>query len=470
MMVGKHISRSVRRLAEILRVLLSVSDLDTSEGRANHRKQRAALTAFTSIVARILSFASIILATRMALADMGSERFGIWSTIASMVALLNFLDFGVGNGLIAPVARHAADGDHDALNNDIALGIGATFWIATFCAALLFFAFQGLNWQLMFRGMASSDVQETGLAIKVFILLLAVSIPLQTVVRIFMGLQRGYIVNSIAIIVSIATCAILFVTEQQRLNIVTYIMVTFGLAQFVGLAGLAILCWERRIDVRILARARFEQYRPLLAVGGPFFGLQIAAMIGWGSDQLLISSLSGPADAGIYAIGVRIFMLVSIPLYTINAPLWASYADALQRGDLNDLKKTLRNSIFGTLAVAFVASGMVVIFGRSIWAVFSGGVVPYDVRLIAALAIWTIIDCTANAVAMFFNGTGMAKNLLFTAVVFILISLPVKLFVISNGAYYYLAIATSICYVIVFSATYYIYLRHNIARLLSSRA
>ena len=442
-------------------------DVSSAEGRALERQRRATLTIVANICARIMSFGLIILVSRLALEDMGVVRFGVWMTIASLISLLNFLDFGIGNGLVGPIARTSnATGDEE-LARLVTMGIAATACIAIVAGVVLASLSMTMPLSWLFHGVGSEDLIAARRALFIFSILLCISLPLQTVNRIFAGMQRAYITHIITFIVCILVCAGMIATRDVKLDIEWYVVISFGSLQIPGILSTLILVVERKIMPRLLAGRHVADYRPLFAVGALFLALQVGALIGWGSDQILVSALRGPVDAAIYAIAVRIFMLVSIPLYIANAPLWAAYAHAIERRDLADVKATLRRSLLGSLLAAAVLALIVNLLGREIWHLFSGGRVPYDATLMFAFAIWTTMDCTANALAMFLNGANILKPQLAIVIVFTTISVPGKIIVMNRYGISVIPLVTAGIYLATLAVVYVTALRPAIGRTLA---
>lgn len=431
--------------------------------RAFERRRRVLLSIAGNIGARVASFAVIVAASRFALAGVGPERFGIWMTIASLLGILNLLDFGIGNGLVVPVAARAGRGDRDGLQRIVTLGVLVTVTIGAAAALTLSIAVRFAHWSWLFKGASAPVLAEAGHALLLFALLLGLSLPLQTVHRILAGMQRAYLSHFLSLGCSLAALAVLFATRSQGFGIATYILLTLGTAQLPGLIALALITREGLIRPSSLLGNDGGDRRILFSAGGLFFALQIGALIGWGSDQILVSALSGPADAAIYAIAARIFMLVSIPFYIANAPLWATYAEALDRNDKVYVRRTLRLSLSATFIGASLLSFVMALASPMLWQLFSGGLLRYNWPLICGLAMWTTIDCTANALAMFLNGARVLREQLWTVSVFVLISIPMKAWIIASGNFSTMPFYTSLIYLVTLGVVYGFALRQRIA-------
>ncbi|MGC1782963.1 MAG: hypothetical protein WA708_10630, partial [Acidobacteriaceae bacterium] len=74
------------------------------EQRAGERHRRAALTGITSTIAHLARMGVALVTVPLTLHYLGAERFGLWMTISSVLAMASFADFGIGNGVLNTVA------------------------------------------------------------------------------------------------------------------------------------------------------------------------------------------------------------------------------------------------------------------------------------------------------------------------------------------------------------------------------
>ena len=52
----------------------------------------------------------------------------------------------------------------------------------------------------------------------------------------------------------------------------------------------------------------------LLSAGALFLTIQIGTAVGWGSDTLLLASISGAGQVAAFAVAQRLFLFASSPL------------------------------------------------------------------------------------------------------------------------------------------------------------
>src|SRR5512146_3561300 len=79
--------------------------------RGRERSRRAVLGSVGGIGARGISYATAMLIVPPSLHYLGTERYGMWMTIGSLIALLSFADLGIGSGVMNGLS--AANGRDD---------------------------------------------------------------------------------------------------------------------------------------------------------------------------------------------------------------------------------------------------------------------------------------------------------------------------------------------------------------------
>jgi len=79
-------------------------EVATEATRSAERHRRALLTSATGFAARGVSMGASLITIPLTLHYLGNERFGLWMTISSIVAMATFADFGIGNGVVNMLA------------------------------------------------------------------------------------------------------------------------------------------------------------------------------------------------------------------------------------------------------------------------------------------------------------------------------------------------------------------------------
>lgn len=424
----------VRRLGVRSGLMLPGGCHDPVERQALERRRRARWSILFNILSRGLAFLAVLFSARVALPDMGPERFGIWMTISSLLLMVTFLDFGVGNGLVAPIAAAIARDDPEEVRRIVSRGMALTACIGLLMGSTVVALFSLLPLEWLFPGTGATTLAEARWGLIVFGGLIGLTPTLGGIGRILAGMQRAYISHIANAIGSLATMALLLTLGGRGFGISAYILMTFGMVQVAAFVTGVLLWREGWLVARFLRGAAWSDYRVLLATGGMFLAVQATMVIAVGLDQTLISVTLGPAAVAGYAVAQRLFMLVSQPLYILNAPLWPAYADALHRGDHRDVRRTLQRSIFGTIAIAGVTGGLLIIAGPFAWRAVTGGAVGYSLGLMGAFALWSIVESASNALGMYLNAAHLLREQGITMILVAVVCVSAKLVALNSGS------------------------------------
>lgn len=427
---------------------------NTPEGRTNERYRRAVLTTVSNVPAKVITLAGLLVSTYIALPYLGPERFGVWITIGSITGVLSVVDLGIGNALVSRVAAQVAAQDRDGLRTLISGGLQALTVLGLVVGVGLALIAWLLPLELLFKGLQLAAEPEIHLTLVLFAALFAASMPLLAVHRILAGLQQGYLSHAAVAATGLVSLALLPLVPIMGGGIPAFLLVTYGLYVSSGLLLLRRLYTLDVLTWRWQARFAEPHMRGLITAGGLFFGLQIAVVLGWAVNPALLAALVGPSAVAQYAVCMRLFALVSLPVAMFNNPLWGSYADAHALGDRAYIRGTLRTSLMGTALAAVIGCAlMLVLLEPAVdWLGQGEVIVPWTFATI--FAAWIATETVGTAFAMYLNGVHLVRPQLITSLVFVLLSLPLKLFLVPGYGLEALAAITLGSYLLAVPALY----------------
>jgi O-antigen/teichoic acid export membrane protein len=402
-------------------------DASTEEGRASERYRLAAWAIVANVASKGTAMAVMVLSVSLTIPYLGTQRFGIWMTVASFTAMLSFLGLGVGNALTNHVAGRAVQRDPALLRQAISGGLGFLLMIGLAVGASLYLLASGLPWARLIKVDDAALLLEAQEAAKLFAVLFGLHLFTTGIQSVFAGLQRTFEVYLAATLGSLFSLGVLFFAVQAHAGIPTLLAATFGIQSLAALLLLGVLLRRDLFSLSEIRRAVKLETSGLIRIGGLFFVLHLGTMIGWGADALIISSALGPAQVAIYTMAQRLFQFVTQPLAMVNTPLWGAYADAHAKGDVAFIRRTFRASMLLTLGGSLL--GVTILFFSSEWALhyWTRGNVEVPTLLLGLVAFWTILECCGAAFAMFLNGVQVLKQQVIVVATFCILVLPLKI-------------------------------------------
>lgn len=406
---------------------LAPFDTGTPEGRSRERHRRALLTGVSALLAKVIAVSTSLITIPLTLHYLGTERFGLWMTISSVVAIMGFADFGIGNGVLNAVSDAYGRDDVEEIRKSVA----SAFALLGVIAAILLAAFTAIypivDWGHFFNVSSQLARSEAGPATAVFLGCFALNVPADVVQRLQLGLQEGFISKLWQLVGSVAgLCGVLLVIHLQ-LGLPWLLMALAGAPLLVTIANnIAFFGWmepKLRPSFRMVSGAVMQR---IARLGALFFILQVVVAVAYSSDNFLVAKLLGPEAVTRYSITAKMFSLTSLGLSMFLGPLWPAYGEAVSRGDLHWVKRTLIRSTAVATLLAVVASIALVMFGPAVLKVWVHRPIAPSFLLLLGLGLWSVMDAAGQSLAVFLNGTNIVMPQVIVAIVFAMGCLPMK--------------------------------------------
>lgn len=362
------------------------------------------------IVARLLALAVSLLTIPLAIGYLGAERYGLWITISAVTAMLAFADFGLGNGLMNAIADAYGRDDRAAAQR----AVSSAFLILTALAlagvvgfALLYRIVPWADWANVSSATAAA---ESGPTVVVFFLCFAVNLPLGLAQRIQYGRQEGFEVSVWAALGSLISLAGLIAAIQARAGLPLLVLALAGGPVVATALNGVVLFTRRHPELRprlqlATGRAAFS----LMRVGMLFFVLQLAVAVAFQSDIIVAARILGPSAAAEYSVALRLFFLVPTILSMVFLPLWPAYGEAIARGDLAWVRRTLTRATAIGVAVTTASSAFLVITGRDVLRIWLGPVFDPPFMMLLGMALWAVVSTAFTSIAMLLNGASVIR-------------------------------------------------------------
>jgi O-antigen/teichoic acid export membrane protein len=116
---------------------------------------------------------------------------------------------------------------------------------------------------------------------------------------------------------------------------------------------------------------------------------------------------------------MRLFGAIPVILVVVLAPLWPAFREALVVGDVAWARRTLSTTIKAGLAITFVPTVLLLVFGTAIIHWWAGPEIDPTPLLLASLGVGSMLSAVVTALSYFLAG---ANALVFQTVVFSLMA------------------------------------------------
>lgn len=402
-------------------------DTSTAEGLDRERNRVAILSMIANAGSKGAAMMLVMAGIAWTLPYLGQERFGAWMAILSISTILSFLDFGVGNALTNHVAKSIPLG-RERVRSAITGGV-----LIVAATSILVFCFLSLihpviPWSVLFKTESEELLREIESASRWFYLLFSVLLFSNAVIKVYAGLQRAHIANTLQMGLYTIAIVALYIASNHDAGISLLLALTLSPVCITGFFLCAFLSLDGYLNSQGMWKAVRDNAAAVLSVGGLFFALQIAVIIGWGGDSMIVSATLGLAAVAPFAIAQRVFQFVSQPFAILNAPFWPAYADARAKGNIQYINQLFRRSFFVSLTGGAAGVVFLALAGPTLIGLLSDQKISLDPVFIWLFALWVLFEITGNSLGMYLNGMGKVKIQVLLAAIFVVAVVPLKLF------------------------------------------
>lgn len=432
-------------------------DISTVEGKSNERYRRILLTGGSTIIVKICSAVINLITVPLTVKYLGAERYGLWMTISSIMALMSFADLGLGNGLLNAVSK--ANGRKSKI--DARIAVSSTFFILLGIALFLLIVFFSINhfisWQNTFNVKSQLAIQESGPTVMVLIIIFLVNLPLGVIQRIQEGYQEGYKFQLWLILGSILSFAGLLLCIFFKSGLV-WLVLAFSGGQLVATLVNGITLFGKR---RQYLRPRFRYIdlvvgKRLIKAGLIFFMLGLFTLLANASDDIIIAQTLGASSVSGYEIVKKMFFFTMITSFIIQ-PMWPAFGEAMESGDLLWIQNIIKKGVLLSVGSGAIIALPLLLFGRQLIAIWVGNEFSPSWSLLLGFYIYIVLNNYIGLMSAFLNSGDLVRKqllpILLTAISGILLKIIFSIHFGVSGIIWATIFSWSVFYVI---PTYFI--------------
>lgn len=414
-------------MQKIINHINNLFQLDIGSRSLKAKKNIVLLFAFS-----LVNFVSILILVPLTLKYLGPVEYGVWLTISSVLTWFSFLDFGIGNGLRNKLSEAFAANSLEKAKTFISTAY-VIFGGGIVVVWIIFFAiYKLINWSKIFNSPAYLT-SELNLLIAIVFFLFSLQLLLKLIYSVNQADQRpalnGFISAS-SNIFSVLFLLILYKTSERNL-----VVLGTGLSVVpVVILILATIVLFVKVYSKVspaIKYVRMDHSKDLVKLGTQFFVIQIAGLIVFATDNLIITQLFGPSDVTVYNIAYKLFYFVPLFFNIILTPFWSAYTEAYIKEDF----QWIRNSVTKILKIWLLLSlGVVlmVIFSGTIYEIWVGDQIYIPFRLSLVMGVFVIFSNWNNIFAYFINGTGKIRLQLYNSIFVAVINIPLSVYFAKN--------------------------------------
>jgi O-antigen/teichoic acid export membrane protein len=380
-------------------------------GDAQRRHVRIVQGIFTALagrgVAMIVGFISVPLTVRY----LGAERYGAWITISTAMAWIALADLGLSSSLTNAVSEGYAHDRRDLAQSYVASAFWSLAGVAAFLTLVFFSLWHAVPWDKVFNVQTTSARAEVAPAVGIAFAIFALSLPFSLVSKIYGAYQEVAVANAWAAAGNILGLVALVAVTQLKGGLVSLVIAVSGAVLLVNvLSAIWTFGCSKPWLVPRPDRVTWSALKRLTGLGGMFFVIQIAALVLFQTDNLIIAHYLGAAAVTPYSVTWRLFTYTALFQILASPSYWPAYAEAFSRGDRAWVRRSFRMNFKFTVVSTLLLALPLVVFGKWIIEKWAGSVAIPSSALLWWMGIWSIIYSSMTAQSCLLASSGKVKR------------------------------------------------------------
>ena len=383
----------------------------------------------SALIYKVLGILVSFIAIPLMIKYLGNEQYGIWSTILAIFSWIVLFDIGIGNGVRNKLAESLAKENKEEAQKYVSTGYISIGILSISLLVLFNIVAYFINWQIVFNTIIVTN-SELYLAVSLAGSFLIVNFWLSLINQISNGLQKSQIVVFNQFLSNLLSLFFVFIlykfTEASLIKLILFYGFSLLISNFL------VTYWIFKNYEFLIPKVKYfskEYIKSITSLGFKFFIIQIAVVVIFTTDKIMITQLFGPEYVTNYDVVFKLFSIITIGHSLILAPLWSACSDAYHRGDIEWIKNSLFRQlqffiliILGTIVLTFIAKYIIVFW--------IGKDFIIDDSLIYAMAVFVIVSTWNNIFAYIINSTNNLNVQITTSLIAMFINIPLSIILV----------------------------------------
>jgi O-antigen/teichoic acid export membrane protein len=396
--------------------------------RGTTRSRKIKVNIVYSIFIKGISVITSFLLVPLTLQYLGTEDYGIWLTLSSIIAWLAFFDFGIGNGLRNLLSEAIAINDTKLAQTYVSTAYAGLSIVLLVTAILFLSANLFIDWNILLNAPLHRNYDLNNLALFVLALFLF-RMELKLISTILLADQRTAVSNAfepIANILSLIAIYILTFTTNGSLENFIIIVSISPLIVFI-IATVYFFSKDYRQYSPSFKSIKLSYIRKLGGLSTNFFLIQIAVLIIFSTDNLIINRILGPDEVTIYNIAFKYFSINTMGFTIVLTPFLPAFTEAYLKDDSHWIRRSQRKLLIVWLLILFAVIIMV-LFAKPFYRLWVGAEINIPLLLNIFMALFILISTWNNIYVYFINSTGKLSIQVIGSLISAALNIPVSIF------------------------------------------
>lgn len=351
-------------------------------------------------------------------------QYGIWLTLSSIISWFAFFDIGFGNGLRNKLTEALSRKDHELARSYLSTAYALFFTVFGTVWIIFIIVNKYLNWAIMLNAPEDLDKELTWLA---FIILsyFCLQFILKTINIVLTADQKPAKAAFIDVLGQAIALVVIFILTKTTKGSLINLGLGIGLSPVIILILASVWYYGKtykNINPKI-KNVSFDCVKDIMNLGVKFFILQVASMVIFQTNNIVIAHIFGPDEVTVYNVAYKYFSMVAMIFWIVITPFWSAFTDAYTQHDIDWMKNIIKKLeiIWSVIAVG----GIILLLVSGQFFPFWVGdkiIIPFSVSI--SLLLYFLVYTRFNLYIILLNGIGKVKIQLLVYIPLAILNIP----------------------------------------------
>ncbi|WP_461451689.1 oligosaccharide flippase family protein [Mucilaginibacter sp.] len=359
-------------------------------------------------------------------------QYGIWLTLSSIITWATLFDLGLGNGLKNKLTEFIATGNIPGARSYLS----SAYAILSVISLFLFISFglvnRYLNWNNILNTGTANDNNLNNLVLLIFGFF-CIQFVLQLINTVLAANQEPAKTGIINFVAQLLTFIAILILARYTIGSLTILVWAFaGIPLVILLIGSIWLYTHNYKSVSpTFNLVEVSNAKKLLATGSTFFIIQIAALVMYESDNIVITNILGPKEVTTFNIAYKLFSIILMFFVIVITPFWSAFTEAYTKNDFEWIKNALANAnkMWFVLSICSVFLLLVSPWLYNAWV---GKSIIVPVSLSIAMCMYCMAFIWQAIHVQLINATGKVRLQLYLGILAMLFNIPLCIFLVKR--------------------------------------
>lgn len=396
--------------------------------KGHERTVLAKKNIISSLIIKGVSLSISLALVPLTLNYINSEQFGIWLTLSSIISWFSFFDLGFGHGLRNKLIEAKVKNNFTqakifiSTTYAILLLIFSSVWIIFFICNLF------LDWSKILNTSTQMTNELSSLALLV-VSFFCCQIVLKVISTVFIADQLPSIAALFDVIGQFGALISIYLLLKSTSGSLLKLSIAYSLPPLIVLAFATIFSFKHKYNhfTPSYKLVNLKEGIKILKLGSKFFVIQVAVVIIYQTNNIIITQINGPSDVTIYNIAYKYLTIVLMSFSIIISPFWTAFSEAFLKKDVQWMKNTLKklrriSYLFIIITIVFVS------FSNFFYHIWIGNNIHVPLMVTISIGFYITAINITSLHTQILNGIGKIKIQLIAYSLAIFFHIPLALY------------------------------------------